>query len=250
MNMNRTVLYETKNKTAVIKMNRPHVKNAINREMHEELHQAFSRADEDPDVRVIVLTGEGDAFSSGADLKSIPVEEMENFDHGAYLAETYNKLILLMDEIEKPIVAYVNGLAVGAGLSLALACDFRYADKKAAFSLSFLQIGLAPDAGASYYLPRIVGLSRAIELGTGVKIDTEKAERIGLISGTDYPEAVIQQLTEAPAPAYGLMKKNFKNSFDQPLESVLEEEIKAQRLAGKSRPHQKALQAFLQKSKG
>ncbi|SDO61512.1 enoyl-CoA hydratase/isomerase family protein [Alkalicoccus daliensis] len=247
--MTKSVLYSVDNKTATISMNRPEVKNAINKEMHEQLYDAFSKANEDPAVNIILFTGTGDAFSSGADLKSIPVESFASFDHGEYLEETYNRLLYLMDRIEKPIVAYINGIAVGAGLSLALACDFRYADPKADFALSFLKIGLVPDAGASYFLPRLVGLAKAIELGTGITIDSEEAKRIGLINGIGYPASFLAQLVHAPLPAYGLMKKNMKAGFEAPLEDILEKEVKAQRIAGKSRAHQKALQAFLQRSK-
>jgi 2-(1,2-epoxy-1,2-dihydrophenyl)acetyl-CoA isomerase len=246
--MNNKVMYSVENQVATIAINRPEVKNAIDKETHEELYEAFSTAKKDENVKVIVFTGSGDSFSSGADLKSIPTEELGTFDYGFYLDETYNRLLLLMEEIEKPIVAYINGMAVGAGLSLALACDFRFADRNATFALSFLKIGLVPDAGASYYLPRLVGLSKALELGTGVKIDVEKALQIGLINGHGYPDTWIDQLTMAPLPAYGMMKRNMRRGFEDSLEDVLAYEVEGQREAGKSQAHQDALQAFLQKS--
>lgn len=247
--MNESVLYHVEDQTAFITMNRPQVKNAIDLDTHKELYEAFSKAKGDSSVHVIVFTGSGDSFSSGADLKSIAVESLASFDHGKYLEETYNRLLLLIDQIEKPIVAYINGIAVGAGLSLALACDFRFADTKATFALSFLNIGLTPDAGASYYLPRLVGLAKALELGTGLSVDADEALKIGLVNGLEYPENFIQQLTKAPSPAYGLMKKNMKMGFDEPLEHVLAQEVLAQQMAGKSKAHQLALQAFLDKSK-
>ncbi|WP_444685193.1 enoyl-CoA hydratase/isomerase family protein [Alkalicoccus luteus] len=247
--MKTTVTYEVKDRTALISMNRPEVKNAINKKMHEELYQAFTKANEDSEVRVIVLTGSGDSFSSGADLKSIPVTELASFDHGSYLEETYNRLVLLMDRIEKPIVAYMNGIAVGAGLSLALACDFRYAEKDSVMALSFLKIGLAPDAGASYFLPRLVGLGKAIEFGTGKTIPVEEALSSGLLNGLGWPEALVKALVSAPLPAYGLMKQNMKTGAASSLEDTLEAEVRAQRIAGKSRAHQQALEAFIQKSR-
>ncbi|CAM3770626.1 enoyl-CoA hydratase/isomerase family protein [Alkalicoccus chagannorensis] len=245
----RTVTYEKQQKTGVITLNRPDVKNAINKEMHEDLYNCLSRANEDPEVRVVILTGSGDAFSSGADLKSIPLEELETFDHGDYLEETYNRLIFLLERMEKPTVAYLNGMAVGAGLSIALACDFRYAAPDAVCSLSFLNIGLAPDAGASYYLPRLVGLSKALELGTGKKVLPAEAEEIGLIHGTGWPEELLKRLVVAPLPAYGLMKQNMKHGFDASLPDILDMEVRSQRIAGRSRAHQEALQAFVQRNR-
>ncbi|PRO64256.1 enoyl-CoA hydratase/isomerase family protein [Alkalicoccus urumqiensis] len=246
-----TVEYEVHEGTAVIRMNRPEVKNAINTAMHEELYRAFSKAHEDTDVRVILLTGSGGSFSSGADLKSIPLEDMASFDHGTYLDETYNRLLLLLDRLDKPTAAYLNGPAVGAGLSIALACDFRWMHPEAYAALSFLQIGLVPDAGASYFLPRIVGYGRALDFASGRRISPEEAVQAGLVTGLspDVPEQFLQQLAQAPLPAYGLMKENMRLGMEQPLEDVLEAEVRAQRKAGRSRRHVEAVQAFVQRSR-
>ncbi|MCD8509429.1 MAG: enoyl-CoA hydratase/isomerase family protein [Bacillus sp. (in: Bacteria)] len=205
--MSETVLYSVVGGVATITMNRPQVKNAINEKMHEELYHAFTAAKEDESVKVIVLTGKDGAFSSGADIKSIPIDKMAEFDHGDYLERTYNRLLLLIDELEKPTVAYINGIAVGAGLSIALACDFRIANSDSKFALSFFGIGLIPDAGASYFLPRLVGLGKAMELSLGGSLSAEEAYRIGLINQMGQPELFIEQLKEVPTPAYGLAKK-------------------------------------------
>ncbi|RKL67947.1 enoyl-CoA hydratase [Salipaludibacillus neizhouensis] len=243
-----TVLYNVQDGVATITMNRPHVKNAINTEMHEELYEAFLAARKDGDVKVILLTGIEGSFSSGADLKSIPVKEMKSFDYGAYLESTYNKLIMLIDSIEKPTVAHMNGTAVGAGLSLALACDFRFADPGIKIALSFLHIGLTPDAGASYFLPRIIGFAKALELALGDTIDSEEALRIGLIQDIGHPEKLIHALTRVPMPAYSSMKQNMKAGTVLPLRQVLDAEVTAQRAAGKSKDHHRAIQAFLKRS--
>jgi 2-(1,2-epoxy-1,2-dihydrophenyl)acetyl-CoA isomerase len=246
----KTVKYDVKDGIATIMMNRPEVKNAINEEMHKDLYEAFQEARRDNNVQVIVLTGTEGAFSSGADLKSIPVKEMETFDHGEYLERTYNQLLLLIDEIDKPTLAYMNGTAVGAGLSLALACDFRFASTDAKIALSFLHIGLTPDAGASYFLPRLVGMGKAIELGLGGSISPEEALKIGLINQIGDPAQFVQALKQAPHPAYGWMKKNMKAGMDSSLREVLDAEVEGQRAAGKSKAHLQAVMAFLNRAKG
>lgn len=245
---NETVLYSVENEVATITMNRPHVKNAINEKMHEELYNAFSAAQNDESVKVIVLTGKDGAFSSGADIKSIPLDKMAEFDHGDYLEKTYNRLLLLIDKIEKPTVAYINGIAVGAGLSIALACDFRIASSDSKFALSFFGIGLIPDAGASYFLPRLVGLGKAMELSLGGTLTTEEAYRIGLINQMGDPEAFIEQLKQVPTPAYGLTKQNMKTGFHHSLREVLEMETSGQRKAGKSEHHIQAVMKFVKRS--
>ncbi|SER64655.1 enoyl-CoA hydratase/isomerase family protein [Salisediminibacterium halotolerans] len=242
-----TIHYQVEDRVAKIQMMRTDVKNAINETMHKELYEAFRKASIDDDVSVIMLTGTAGSFSSGADLKSIPVEDMETFDHGDYLERTYNRLLLLMEEITKPTVAFINGTAVGAGLSLALACDFRYAVYDAKLALSFMQIGLTPDAGASYFLPRIVGLAKALELGTGKHFSGEEAYHLGLVNGIGEPSELIEQLKLMPVPAYGLMKQNMKFGMSGSLQDVLEAETSGQRVAGKSEQHIEAVSAFLKK---
>ncbi|BAB07543.1 enoyl-CoA hydratase/isomerase family protein [Halalkalibacterium halodurans] len=242
-----SVLYEVTNDVATITLNRPEVKNAINKEMHQELFSAFQQADGDENVKVIVLQGNGDAFCAGADLKSIPLEELEDFDHGTYLRDTYNRLILLIDSIQKPTVAYINGTAVGAGLSIALACDLRVATYNAKLGLGFLKIGLVPDAGASYFLPRLVGYGKALELALGNPISAEEAYRINLIHQIGEPDKLIEQLRHTSITAFGLMKQTFKASFEQTLPSILEQEVFAQSEAGQTREHRQAIQQFLQR---
>ncbi|WP_209123434.1 enoyl-CoA hydratase/isomerase family protein [Alkalihalobacillus sp. BA299] len=241
------VIYEGKQNVATITLNRPSVKNAINLAMHQELYRAFQQANEDDEVHMIVLTGSGDAFSSGADLKSFATEEVSNIDYGDYLKETYDKLLLFMDTIQKPTVAYINGIAVGAGLSLALACDFRVAEYDAKMGLSFLKIGLVPDAGASYYLPRLVGLGKALEMSLGEPISAEEAYRIGLVHKIGQPDELVEQLLQIPTGAYGLMKKNMRSSYEHSLAEVLKMEEDAQSVAGKTDEHIAAVQRFLKK---
>lgn len=242
------VLYAVENNIATITLNRPHVKNALNTPMHEALYQAFMDAHADDEVKVIILTGSGDSFCSGADLKSFAEEDLGNVDYGHYLRETYNKLILQIASMNKPIIAYINGVAVGAGLSIALACDYRVAEYDAKFALSFLKIGLVPDAGASYFLPRLVGLGKALELGLGDVLSAEEAFRIGLINRIGKPNDIVEQLLSLPAEAFGLMKKNMYDSYEHSLAEVLEMEVAAQRLAGETEEHKQRVLHFLTKT--
>ncbi|EZH66179.1 enoyl-CoA hydratase [Bacillaceae bacterium JMAK1] len=242
-----TVLYEVNNQIATITLNRPNVKNALNDDMHHELFESFKEAERDSDVSVIVLQGAGDAFCSGADLKSASLNDRSAFDYGDSLRETYNRLILTITQIQKPIIAHINGIAVGAGLSIALACDFRVAAYDAKMALSFLNIGLVPDAGASYFLPRIVGYAKALELGLGQMISAEEAYRINLINQIGSPEELAKQLTETPLEAFGLMKSTMRESYEHSLPEILEKEVHAQRLAGQTEDHTKAVQRFLTK---
>ncbi|QOY37292.1 enoyl-CoA hydratase/isomerase family protein [Anaerobacillus isosaccharinicus] len=246
---NGTVIVECHEGIATITLNRPEVKNAINLAMHKDLQEAFTTAGNDPAVKVIILQGKDGAFSSGADLKSIPIDDFASFDHGDYLKDTYNTLIEIIEEIDKPIIAYLNGISVGAGLSIALACDFRYAHSDAILGVSFLKIALVPDAGASYYLPRIVGLQKALELCLGEPITAEEALCCGLINSIGCPLEFAKKLTQVPVTTFGLMKKNMRNSFDKSLTEVLNMEIDTQRKAGKSPEHMQAIQAFVKKVK-
>ncbi|MDT8861893.1 enoyl-CoA hydratase/isomerase family protein [Alkalihalobacillus sp. MEB130] len=241
------VLYKVENQIATITMNRPEVKNALSKAMLNELYQSFENAQNDDLVKVIVLQGSQNAFSAGADLKSIPLEELETFDYGTFLEEQYNRLIRLIVSTEKPVLAYINGIAVGAGLSLALACDYRIATEDAKMGLGFLKIGLVPDAGASYFLPRLVGLSNSMELALGTIISAEKAERMNLINQIGDPAPFITSLTHLPPTAFSLMKQNFRQSFEHNLDDMLQMEVNAQRQAGETKEHKAAILQFLKK---
>lgn len=241
------VLYEVNNSVATITLNRPQVKNALNTEMHHALFDALEKAKNDKNVSVIVLQGTDGAFCAGADLKSLDIDEIGSFDYGNYLRETYNPLILQLASIEKPTVSYLNGIAVGAGLSIALACDYRVASEDAKLGLGFLKIGLVPDAGASYYLPRLVGLGKAMEFALGEVISAEEALQIHLITKIGQPEDFIEQLKHVPKKAFGLTKRNLRQGFEHSLAEVLEMEVSAQRKAGQTLEHKASIERFVKK---
>ncbi|ANE46090.1 enoyl-CoA hydratase [Paenibacillus swuensis] len=248
-----TVNYSVDSGVATIAMNNPNTLNAIHLGMHRDLYAAFTAANEDADVRCIVLTGAGKGFSSGADLSSIRVQG--ETDYGEYLAQTYNKLLRYMMSIRKPIVAAIHGVAAGAGLSLALACDFRLVTAEAKLTVAFIKIGLIPDAGAHFFLPRLVGLSKALELSAlGTVIGGAEAVSIGLANKLlpqDQMDAEVQRFTQhlvsMPTEAFGQMKEIMYKSMDHDLNTVLGWEEAGQRLMGRTEDHKEGVTAFLEK---
>ncbi|WP_018131317.1 enoyl-CoA hydratase/isomerase family protein [Effusibacillus pohliae] len=254
--MYETVNYRVENRIATIQICVPQKMNALNLAVHRDLYAAFSAANEDADVRCIVLTGEGRAFSAGADLSEFD-GTIEKPDYASYLKDTYNNLLRLMMQIKKPILAAVNGAAAGAGLSLALACDFRVASQDAKLSLAFIKIGLIPDAGACFFMPRLVGLGKAMELAAlGSAITAEEAEKIGLVNKVlpagRFAEGVAEfagQLADLPTLAFGKMKEIMYKSMENDLDTVLRWEEEGQNFAGATLDHREGVMAFLEKRK-
>ena len=177
----QNILYEKQGGVATITFNRPQAMNAFTIEMNGEVQRALKDADEDKDVRVIVLTGAGRAFCAGQDLKGRTPDKKGSL--GASLRERYNPIILRLRRTEKISIAAVNGVAAGAGCNLALATDLRVASEDATFVQAFSRVGLAPDCGGSIVLPRLVGFSKAMELLLLAEpVDAREAQRIGLVA--------------------------------------------------------------------
>lgn len=249
-----TIRYEAASGVAKIMLNRPDKLNAFNKRMHRELREALKEAEKSADVRVILLTGVGKAFSAGQDLEEVT---QEGLSYGEVLRERYNPLILQMHRIEKPIIAAVNGVAGGAGMSLALASDIRLVSSKASFADLFILIGLVPDSGGTYFLPRIVGLGKALELAfTGEKIAAEEAVRIGLANALfpeeRFPEETFQyaaKMASSPTKGIGLIKRGIYRALDATLEESLEYEAYLQEIAGGTEDHKEGVKAFYEKRK-
>jgi 2-(1,2-epoxy-1,2-dihydrophenyl)acetyl-CoA isomerase len=221
--------------------------------LKEALIEAFGRAAGDRSVRVVVLTGEGRAFCAGQDLR-------ERLEPGAVpldveLRERYNPLILAMWRLDKPIIGAINGVAAGAGASLAFACDMRIASDRASFILAFGRVGLIPDSGATWFLPRLVGLARATELAlTTDSLSATEAERIGLVSRVVPAEALAGEaralatrLAAAAPRALALTKQALRRSLETGLEPALEHEAELQGEAGATKDHAEGLRAFVDK---
>ncbi|WP_018131978.1 enoyl-CoA hydratase-related protein [Effusibacillus pohliae] len=250
--MYETILYEAADGIAKITLNRPDKFNAFTEQMHRELIDALKRAGKQENVRCIVLTGNGKAFNAGQDLGEVQGTEI---DFGEFLRKRYNPLILQMRNTEKPVLAAVNGVAAGAGMSLALACDIRLASDKASFANVFVNIGLVPDSGGCYFLPRIVGIGKALELAfTGEKVSAEEAYRIGLVNrifpaetfATDVMEYA-GRLAKLPTKAIGLIKRTMYKGLASTLEETLEYEALAQEIAGSTEDHKEGVDAFFAK---
>jgi 2-(1,2-epoxy-1,2-dihydrophenyl)acetyl-CoA isomerase len=237
----------------VITLDRPAALNALDHGLKGELLAAIGEVARDPEVRVVVLTGAGRAFCAGQDLKE-PVERLS----GSYAAEVrqfYNPIVTALRRLEKPVVAAVNGVAAGAGASLALACDLRIAAESASFLFTFGRVGLVPDTGATWFLPRLVGLGRAMELLlTGEALTAARALEWGLVNRVVPDESLMAEATAlaetlaAAAPrALALTKRALARSLELGLEAALDHEAWLQGVAGRTEDHREGLAAFLEK---
>lgn len=254
-----TLTVETADHVCTITMNRPDVYNALNDALTFELQDALKTAERDDDVRVLVLTGAGKAFCSGQDLGDLETKYVPgHVPHlGDDLRRRYNPVTRRLREMEKPTIAAVNGVAAGAGLSFALACDVRIASEKASFIEVFVNVGLIPDSGSTWTLPRLVGLSKAMELCfTGDKVGAEEALRIGLVDrvvpGDELPAetaALAAKLAALPARAIALTKRLLNRSLQSDLDAQLEAEAFAQETAGRTEDHVEGVRAFIEKRK-
>lgn len=251
--MYETIAYEVGNGVAWLTLNRPDKLNAFTDQMNKEITVALNEASKDHNVRTIVITGAGRAFCSGEDLGSIG----ENTDHAEIIRKRYAPMMLKMASVEKPIIAAVNGVAAGAGVSLALAADFRLASEKVSFIEAFVHIGLVPDSGNMYYLPRLIGLAKALELALlGEKVSAQQAKELGLVTEVFKAEEFDQQvrafaerLANMPTKAIGLIKRYMYESYNMNLPEMLEKEALAQRTAGLTVDHREGVQAFIEKRK-
>jgi 2-(1,2-epoxy-1,2-dihydrophenyl)acetyl-CoA isomerase len=250
------IVYEVENSVAKITLNRPHVFNAINTALGQELYDAFKRVEADSVVRAVVLTGAGKGFCSGQDLNDrIAVDESLRLADS--VRERYNLLIAKMRALPVPVIAAVNGACAGAGFGLALACDLRFASTEAKFAVAFNQIGLVPDSGTSYFLPRLVGVSKALELTwSGERFSAEEAHRLGIVNRVYAPEELLpatiqfaEQLANGPTLAYRMTKELMYENFSAPLPEALEREARCQDIAGRSRDFREGVQAFAEKRK-
>jgi 2-(1,2-epoxy-1,2-dihydrophenyl)acetyl-CoA isomerase len=247
--------YTVTDAVGVITLNRPDVYNAMNNGLTSELQEAFKLVARDAEVRVVVLTGAGKAFCSGQDLKDSALQSNKSFQES--LHKRYNPIIAAMRNLPKPVLCRLNGVAAGAGCSLALACDMIIASDDASLIEVFINIGLVPDSGSSYFLPRLVGMTKAFELcARGSKVTAAEALTLGLIN-TVVPAAQLDAavkaqtdyFAEAPTKAIGLIKKMLNRSSASTLEEMLEYEAYCQEIAGGTHDYREGVNAFLEKRK-
>lgn len=250
-----SILYEKRDGVALVTMNRPDMMNALEAELAGELVSAVRDAAADEEVGSIVLTGTGKSFSSGGDIGRM-MQGFELQEGRRWMQEGYAQLMELT-RVKKPVIAAVNGYAVGAGFSLAMLCDLIIAAESAKFGLAFVKIGAIPDCGSLYFLPRLVGLQKAKELVfTGVNIDAAEAHRIGIVNrvvpATELLEEALglgRQLAGGPAVAMGMAKEILNSSSNLNLQEVMDLEIFGQSLCLQTEDHREGLIAFLEKRK-
>ncbi|MBL4605905.1 MAG: enoyl-CoA hydratase/isomerase family protein, partial [Flavobacteriaceae bacterium] len=236
-----SIQLKIENKIAFITLNRPEVFNSFNREMALALQDTFDACEKNDEVRAIVLTGNGKAFCAGRDLKEVTSPEL-NPGFKKILEEHYNPIITRIREIKKPVIGAINGVAAGAGANIALACDIVVADERASFIQAFSLIGLVPDSGGTYFLPRLIGFQKASALAMlGDKIGAEEAERLGMIYKyvpSEEFDATIHKLAlklaNMPTKALGMIKELFNKSMTNSLQEQLEMESKYQIEAAQS----------------
>jgi 2-(1,2-epoxy-1,2-dihydrophenyl)acetyl-CoA isomerase len=247
-----TIIYEKENGLATITLNRPESLNAFVPQMNQEVLDALKDGEREKQVRCLMITGAGRAFCAGQDLKGRTPDQKGSL--GASLREKYNPMIRQIRRMEKIVIAAVNGVAAGAGCNFALACDLRVASEDAKFIQSFVRVGLAPDSGGSFILPRLVGLSKAMELLLlGDAVEAREAQRIGLVArvfpGAEFAKAakeIGERVARAPR-GIGLIKRAVNHANLPNLESDLEYEAYLQEIAGRSSDYDEGVRAFLEK---
>jgi 2-(1,2-epoxy-1,2-dihydrophenyl)acetyl-CoA isomerase len=250
--MFQTIFTQKTNNRFYIQLNRPEVFNALNSTLLKELTIAFEQCKDDSEIRVVIISGgNGKAFCSGADLK----EGLGDSNLGNVLKDRYNPLINAMQSLPKPIICKLDGVAAGAGMSLALATDMIIADKNTYMSELFVGIGLMPDAGSMYFLPRLIGYTKAFDLcSTGRKVFMEEAVNIGLVSKAvetekldEEVEKIAEYYAHAATKSIGQMKLVLHKSYSSDLNQVLEMEATGQTQCGYSEDFAEGVMAFLQK---
>ncbi len=242
---------------ALITLNRPDKSNAFDDEMTRETLDALKQVERDETIRCIVMTGAGKNFCAGQDLSAFMERQKapKQISVREHLLNGYNKIVTRIRTIEKPFIAAVNGAAAGAGLGVACACDLRYVSENAKFRMAFIGIGLAPDSGTSFLLPRIVGLGRALDMAiTNELVDAREAFAWGLANRIYPPEELMEatltmarELANAPTRGIGLTKRALNRALTTDLAQALDYEAYLQNIAAGTADHTEGINAFLEK---
>lgn len=249
------ILFDVGQGVATITLNRPDVLNSFRRSMAAGLIGALERVRDDDSLRAVVLTGAGRGFCAGQDLAEAMPKEGQMPDLGDIVRDSYNPVIKAIRSLEKPVICAVNGVAAGAGANLAFACDILFASSTATFIQSFSRIGVIPDSGGTFILPRIVGLHRAAVMTMlAEKITAEQAREWGLVYMVTEPDSLLEtavgtarHLATQPTRALGLTKRGFNRSLGVDIGEQLDYEEKLQREAGLTTDYGEGVRAFLEK---
>lgn len=256
MSAYQTILYTTDQGVATITINRPERRNAVTQAVLGELLNAFNQADNDETVRAIILTGAGKDFCSGQDLSAFSgISSSEQVRRA--VIDHYKPLIMRMVTLPKPIIGAINGAAAGAGASIALACDLRVMADNASIMQAFINIGLVPDAGSSWFLVRLVGYSRALEIAIeGERIAAQRCLELGLTNRVAAADQLVsaaqswaQRLAQRPTLAIGLTKQAMQQATERTLDAIIELEAELQGQTIISADHKEGVKAFMEKRK-
>ena len=253
----QTIILEEHDHITKLTLNRPSALNAIDDKMGEELLASLKAIEKNEKARCLVITGAGRAFSAGEDVSGLK-DRYGAGSHpslGDHLRKKYHPIITRIRSMEKPIIARLNGIAAGSGASIALACDIRVASEEAGLKQAFIGVGLVPDSGSSYFLTRMIGPGRALELiMTGKTVPAKEAETLGLINKVvpaaeldKYTNELAQKLATGPTKAIGLSKRMVNRVTSLELSEAMEYEALNQDIAGKTSDHLEAVSAFLEK---
>jgi 2-(1,2-epoxy-1,2-dihydrophenyl)acetyl-CoA isomerase len=249
-----TILTDLSDGVFTLTLNRPEVLNAFNDRMAEEVQEALKKAERDDAARCLVITGAGKGFCAGQDLGALR-SRGDSVSFREHLQRTYNPIISRLRAMEKPVIGQINGAAAGAGLGLALVCDLRYAAEGAKFRMAFSGIGLAPDSGTSFFLPRLVGYARAYELAvTNNPMTAEEALAAGLVNKVFPADQLASaarelavKLAQLPTKAFGLTKRAMNKAYQLTIDEALDYEAHLQEIAGRTADYQEGVAAFLEK---
>ncbi len=253
------VTLEETDGVGVVTLDRPDVLNAFDDKLGAEFLETLEHVTKKDDIRCVVITGAGRAFCSGEDLGALAEGYEQGLvpELGRTLVERYNPMIRAIRSMPKPVVAALNGVAAGAGASLALACDFRIASEHAKLVVAFVNVGLIPDSGALWFLTKTLGTARAWELAaTGRPVTASEARDLGLVHQVVPPDdfehawsSFADRLAHGPTKAYAITKRLLYSATDRSLDEQLEAEVEAQTEAGRTHDHLEGVQAFLNKRK-
>lgn len=248
-----SILFEKKEQLGIITLNRADKLNSFNRNMALAIQSTLDQCNADKEIRCVVITGAGKAFSAGQDLAEVVDPEAPGMSQ--ILSEHYNPIIKRIRNLQKPVVAAVNGIAAGAGANIALCCDIVVAAETASFIQAFSKIGLIPDSGGTYFLPRLIGWQKASALMMlGGKISAQEAEKLGMIykvfSAETFQQEAMQiatTLSQMPTKGLYLTKQALSYSFNNSLEEQLQKEDELQQIAGNTYDFNEGIKAFLEK---
>jgi 2-(1,2-epoxy-1,2-dihydrophenyl)acetyl-CoA isomerase len=254
--MYQTIISSVQDGIGSITLNRPDVFNSFNEELSAEFIDALKKTTKDESVRVLIITGAGKAFCSGQDLKDIKNHTAKRSLSDSVLRR-YNPMILAIREMPKPVICKLNGVAAGAGASLALACDIIIATETASLIEVFSNVGLVPDSGSSFFLPRVVGYNKAFELITlASKVTAAEAKTLGIVyqvvTGEQLDIAtheLAQKYAAGPTKAFAMAKKMLNKAYNSNLTDMLQYEAYCQEIAGNSEDYQEGVTAFVEKRK-